>query len=324
MIDITDIKLLDIEMTSHCNLHCPQCDRFDLNGFETKYMKLEHLDFSKIEKNLELAKLSSLEEVLLEGDHGDPLMHPFIMDIIGFFKNINRVHLVTNASLRNAKWWKDLAKFENLTVTFSIDGLQDTLNLYRINADFDKIMTNARVFIDAGGQAVWKYIVFQHNEHQVDEARILAHKLGFKTFKPHPSQRNFFDKKEFPIFVNGVNQNKKLTIASSIQPKANTRTIALQRPIDRFIPPVCSWLSNKKMYIDYTGNLIPCCMTSGLMWRKDISGKLWQKTVGDQDSINLYKHTLSEILSSDFYQNRLYDSLQSIKTAHHVCIGHCS
>jgi hypothetical protein len=43
-------------------------------------------------------------------------------------------------------------------------------------------MRNAEAFITAGGEAHWDFIVFEHNEHQVDEARNLAIKMGFKNF----------------------------------------------------------------------------------------------------------------------------------------------
>lgn len=325
MINIQDIKLIDIETTSYCNLHCPQCDRFDRSGKENKYMNQEHLDFARVSKNLNLDKLINLQQVLLEGDHGDPVMHPEIEKFIDFFKNVGTVNLVTNGSLRSEKWWESLAKFKNLTVSFSIDGLEDTLATYRINANFDKIIDNARAFIHAGGNAVWKYIIFHHNQHQVDRAYQLSKELGFKKFVTLTSDRNFYDNNDFPVYLDGVYQNRNLKIASMLPPRQDTKTIMIQKLNSlEFQPITCSWAAHGKIYIDYIGNLIPCCMTSGLMWRKDISGQLWQKIVGDQCSINLYHHELSEILESDFYKNRLSKSLQSIKTVHHACVGNCS
>ena len=37
-------------------------------------------------------------------------------------------------------------------------------------------------FIGAGGAAQWEYLVFKHNQHQVDDAKKLAIELGFKGF----------------------------------------------------------------------------------------------------------------------------------------------
>ena len=89
MIDVRDIETISIEATSYCNLHCPQCDRFDRSGYLNKYMKLDHLDFNKIKKNLNLDKLISLKKVRLEGDHGDPAMHPDIKNFLELnFRNV--------------------------------------------------------------------------------------------------------------------------------------------------------------------------------------------------------------------------------------------
>jgi MoaA/NifB/PqqE/SkfB family radical SAM enzyme len=94
----------------------------------------------------------------------------------------------TNGSLRNPAWWSRLGAVmreeQNLGnyCTFSLDGLEDTNHLYRRNTNWKKIMENAQAFIDAGGIAHWDFIVFEHNEHQVDEARELAIKMGFKNF----------------------------------------------------------------------------------------------------------------------------------------------
>ena len=51
--------------------------------------------------------------------------------------------------------------------------------MYRVNSNFKTIMKNAKAFINAGGNARWDYLIFDHNEHQIDEAKVLAKKLGF-------------------------------------------------------------------------------------------------------------------------------------------------
>ena len=44
---------------------------------------------------------------------------------------------------------------------------------------FNKVIENAKSYIDAGGRAQWNFIVFKHNEHQVEEAKELSKQLGF-------------------------------------------------------------------------------------------------------------------------------------------------
>jgi tetratricopeptide (TPR) repeat protein len=78
---------------------------------------------------------------------------------------------------------------EHDRVTFSIDGLADTNSIYRQNTNWDKIMQSVNSFIQAGGKAVWHYLIFEHNQHQVESARTLAEKLGFVEFVPKATSR---------------------------------------------------------------------------------------------------------------------------------------
>jgi sulfatase maturation enzyme AslB (radical SAM superfamily) len=73
-------------------------------------------------------------------------------------------------------------QYKRYHVRFALDGLKDTHSLYRMGSDYDTVVKNMKTFIDAGGRATWKFIVFKHNEHQVDEASKLARELGCVTF----------------------------------------------------------------------------------------------------------------------------------------------
>ena len=76
-----------------------------------------------------------------------------------------------------------------LRVVWGIDGLEDTNHIYRVGAKWEKIINNAKAFIDAGGIASWQFIEFEHNKHQIEEAKQLAKELGFKEFRLVSSTR---------------------------------------------------------------------------------------------------------------------------------------
>ena len=65
----------------------------------------------------------------------------------------------------------------------SIDGLEDTHSYYRQGTNWKKIINNAKSFISSGGRAVWQFIPFAHNEHQIKSCIRLSQQLGFKEFK---------------------------------------------------------------------------------------------------------------------------------------------
>jgi hypothetical protein len=86
---------------------------------------------------------------------------------------------------------------------------------------FKKIMQNAEAFIQAGGRARWDYIVFAHNEHQVEEAESLSKSMGFEKFQYKKSARFFSN-------VSGVTKemhqatNRK-GLGALLQPPANPK-----------------------------------------------------------------------------------------------------
>ena len=68
------------------------------------------------------------------------------------------VTISTNGSLRTEKWWRELGNIfrrNGSFVEFHIDGLEDTNHLYRINTRYDKIINNARSYMETGAAAEW-------------------------------------------------------------------------------------------------------------------------------------------------------------------------
>ena len=77
--------------------------------------------------------------------------------------------------------------------------IRDTNHLYRQNVRWEKVERAMDAFIDSGGRARWDYLIFEHNEHQVEEARRLSEQKGFERFQTKKSARfvtTKLDKKE--------------------------------------------------------------------------------------------------------------------------------
>lgn len=176
------IKVLDLEPSSFCNAACPMCAR-SFQGVTNTNLKERNLHVSALEPLRPY--LNNLERLSMCGNYGDPILNKDIFDLIDFTRTINPdcsciIH--TNGGARNTQWWKRLAQYTNLKVRFGIDGLEDTNHLYRRNVRWDILQNNFRAFIQAGGHAEWKMIVFKHNEHQVEQARQRAIAEGFDNF----------------------------------------------------------------------------------------------------------------------------------------------
>jgi hypothetical protein len=323
MLTIDKVKLITFELSSYCNLHCPQCNRFNQEGFLN--VPLSHLNFINVKKHFQVEKFKNLEEVKFIGNIGDALMHPDIEKYIKYFDKIDRVYITTNGSLRSKKWWRELAKYQNLEVIFSIDGLKDTNKIYRINSNFEKIINNAKAFIDAGGHATWKFIVFKHNEHQIDEAHRLSTDIGFKAFKTEHTSRSWFQGNKWEVKINGEFQYDIEPCSVIAKLKNNLIISPIEKDIDvkintQVTKENCLQLKNNEFFINCFGHVLPCCMLSEASYQKDIPSLLWQKLMGDIDSIDLNKTTFEDITNNDFYINRLSESLSGNPFTHRRCI----
>lgn len=188
------IKQLQLETSSNCNAACPMCPR-EYSPLFNKETDGRSLSLSKIKTLFDTSVISGLDSMFMCGNYGDPAAAPDTIKIYNYFREVNPsidLGMHSNGGLRSTKWWSELGAVLSRPSDycyFSVDGLADTNHIYRVNTKFDKIMKNATSFIQAGGQARWEYLVFAHNEHQVDEARALATEMGFVDFRTKISRR---------------------------------------------------------------------------------------------------------------------------------------
>jgi len=179
-----DIKHVHLEVSTLCNAKCPLCPR-NVCGYDYNLGYPEtNLTLKDAETIFTTDFLKQLTYININGNFGDAVMNPEVPEIIEYFKNINPnlfVSVCTNGGARDAKWWTKLASL-GIEIVFDLDGLENTHSLYRQNTLFKTVLKNAKTFIDAGGTAEWKFIVFEHNKHQIEECRKLSKQLGFERF----------------------------------------------------------------------------------------------------------------------------------------------
>jgi len=193
MYKLEDIRVVHIEPTERCNLSCLMCDRNKNGGEVNQYLKGRELTFKIIHKAFPPSFIRQLKRMYMCGNYGEPCLAKDTLQIFKYFRENNekmKLSIVTNGCSKSVTWWEELATIIN-SARFGIDGLEDTHQIYRQNANWKLIMKNVKAYIDAGGYAIWDYLVFGHNEHQVEEARELSKKLGFKEFVVKKTGRFF-------------------------------------------------------------------------------------------------------------------------------------
>ena len=183
--DYTKIDEYQLEITTYCNAACPQCPRNISGGSVNPHLPLRHLSRETIDRAFTTELCSRVRQIFFCGSYGDPIVHPDFLDILRDFRSKNPtlwLYIHTNGGVHDTAWWAELAKILNGygKIDFGIDGLEDTNHLYRRGVKFDKAINNAQAFIQAGGKAQWNYIVFKHNEHQIESARMLSEIIGFE------------------------------------------------------------------------------------------------------------------------------------------------
>ena len=277
MFDYNTITEYQIEVTTYCNAACPQCPRNINGGKINPHLTLEHLSREVIDQAFPVELCNRLRQVFFCGSYGDPIMHPEFLDILWDFRAKAPelwLYLHTNGGAHDTSYWAEMARILHGygQVDFNIDGLEDTNHLYRRNTDFNKIIENAQAFIAAGGRAVWNFIVFEHNQHQVEQARELSKKLGFKNFT-YRSTGRFLNHKTMDTFDEWPVEDRRGNKVYSIRPAGanfTNQSIARLPELRKRYPDIteyfktadieCDSLKNNRVAINAHGLVLPCNM----------------------------------------------------------------
>lgn len=320
------IQRVELEISSDCNAACPGCAR------------TQNIDLVR-PANLTLEQIQTWfpnpDDIKFKfcGVLGDPIVNPQCMAITKYLvDNGAKVQYSTNGGRNSADWWRELGTL-GIDVHFCIDGTE-TNHIYRVNTNYNIIKRNMQAYSDAGGNATWIYIVFDHNEHEVDEAKQFAQQLGFK-FATRTGMRNSYhdwiaqigkknNKVKQIITTTGVKQHSKVAVVKKLDQfiqdknKSQEQTKQIVDSID------CKYYHGNEIYIGADATLWPCCFLydSNFNNRDGIKEKY---SVYPKDWNNLNMHTIDQILSTDYYKQTLKDSWDPQHNLHiSRCIRTCA
>lgn len=317
---ITKIETIHLEWTSYCNARCPQCSRTD-----NKELPLKLIALDDIKQWFTPEVLETVTHVYNCGNYGDAATHPECIQIIDWFLNngCNSVALHSNGGLRDTEFWSELGK-RNIRVVFGIDGLEDTNHIYRVGVIWHRLMSNVKAFIAAGGRAEWAYLVFAHNEHQIDDARKLATELGFRKFTAKASSRftQYKDKSEIKISVDElknrtiINKNQQAVVPAMTSltnhDQQYLKVLDQYGNFDNYVKQTvisCKTQKENALYIDFLGKVWPCCWL-GHLYRQDnkpTPTKAIVEKYGETFN-SLYHHNFTEIMEHEWFMSELENS----------------
>ena len=259
---INDIKTIQLDHTSRCNLGCPQCARMWDNGKSVNPI-MPITDLTLDDYKIMLEPFERNEVGLFHcGNFGDVIASPTFDETYEYsVEHAKRVKIATNGSARKPEWWRDLAQkgeHKNLVI-FAFDGLEDTNHIYRVGANWKKAIENAQAYIDAGGRAEWNFIEFEHNYHQIEQARQMAKDMGFARFSVKYTAR-FADQNIDKVETKKGNEVKSTD--NNINKKDMDNIVQTYESFDEYVqktPITCKFQQDKNIFIDMKMKLWPCC-----------------------------------------------------------------
>jgi MoaA/NifB/PqqE/SkfB family radical SAM enzyme len=318
-------KIIEVELTTKCNLACPQCSRNYYGGKTWPSLPLVELDLKWCKEKLSEDFLSNLSQIRLVGTYGDPCMAKDFIPIVKWLKTVTSAQLFisTNGSLRTVKWWKELAQIlgDQDRVMFGIDGLEDTNHLYRRGSNWNKIIENLMSFNNNGGKSIWQYIVFEHNEHQVEQARALSTKLNCHGFAVKNTNR-FVNKKHQLVDSHPV-LNKKdqvvywLKLPSSVRYqnqgyKNYQESITHYGSYENYLKQTkisCFALHNQQLVVSAEGLVLPCAWLQDRLYGYEVEDHTDRQKLldlidqaGGWESVNLNHTSLESILNGNLFK----------------------
>lgn len=317
------IKILQLEISNHCNAACPQCPRNYFGGKTLSTLPLNRWTLTDFKKLFTAELLTSIEEIYFCGTYGDPLTNLYLVDMCSFIKNINpniRIGVHTNGGTGKPQTFHDLAKLTDF-VAFGIDGLEDTNHIYRRNVKWHRVLENVKSFVDNGGTAIWDYIVFAHNEHQVEQARSLSQDFRFHNFFVKRTgrflNRNHVYHDSMPVY------NREGFIDYSIAVPTDSKYLnsgyqkiqlikQQKQNLSSYAQTTCISCNSKRInevYIGADGFVFPCGWLHDRLYGPEVENhvdhiKIKQliNKAGGWDKVNIFHTALKQIIDGDWFK----------------------
>jgi len=237
---------VSVEPGTACNLHCPECPTGA--GILNRPKGMISLPlFSDIIEEM-LPELTVLNLYL----QGEPFLHPQFADMvrIASLKNIYTI-TSTNGQIFDRKIAEDIVESGLSEIYFSLDGVtQTTYERYRKGGDVEKVKKAIKTLAEvkrekkkSNPRLVVQFIVFKHNEHEIDEFRCLVKELGADKAEIKTAQFNEFSGGE--VEPPEDPEYRRYTDAANLKLKGKTYNHCWK-----------SWMS---MVFTWNGTALPCC-----------------------------------------------------------------
>ena len=286
------IKKVELEITSDCNAACPGCAR----TLNKDLLRIQSFSLQDLQRIFPADSYAGVEFKFC-GVLGDPIVNPDCLEMTRYLVDKGGyVEFSTNGGYNTADWWQQLGNIATqypglLHIHFCIDGHAETNHIYRVNTKWNIIERNIEAFSKSAPaqHATWIYIIFDHNEHELENAKKHANKLQFH-FATRTGMRNSYHQWISQIGKKNDKITKKITTTGN---KEHSKK-SVVKDLDKFIQQyksskvdkiqteniinsiVCKYIHEGEIFIASDQTMWPCCFLwdSAFKNKEDIVTKL--------------------------------------------------
>jgi hypothetical protein len=229
----------------------------------------------------------------------------------------NEVEWNTNAVQMSDEWWYNLGKLldrDRDLVVFGIDGLSEETHCKHRHNDFKKVFKHMTSFIKGGGNASWQFIVFKHNEHEIESVKRAAKIIGCKQVIIRNSRRYNDDLQKPSRYVINYNDDRRSIFHREVGKDIECSSL----------PPLSTF------FIDAKGYFWPCCTIAGYHQVDKISEEIgvggevldqvFKIFEGEKDMLSIYnEHRLHEIIENSRMFKCIYDNIENQRCCDYYC-----
>jgi radical SAM protein with 4Fe4S-binding SPASM domain len=167
-----------LDPSNVCQLHCPFCD-----GRKRPRVQMTLRDFKGI-----LACLGNTCINLELYNWGEPFLNEDIIEMINYASQKYKIYtrISSNLNLSNDDFYRRLVSSRLNSLTISLDGAsEETYQKYRVGGSFDRVLHNIMLMVNckkyfrkSEPKLVWQFLVFKHNQHEIEKAKRMAEELS--------------------------------------------------------------------------------------------------------------------------------------------------
>ena len=282
---------LSIEPTTSCNLRCPECPS-GLRSFTRDTGMLDESNFQKV-----IEECSSYLTYLTFYFQGEPFLNTNFLRMVSFAHS-RKIFTATstNAHFLNPRNAEEVVKSGLDKLIISLDGVtQETYAKYRIGGHIDKVIEGTKNMIDAKKKLqsktpylVFQFLVVQHNEHEIEAAKILTSELGVDEI--------VFKTAQIYDYENGsdlIPKNEKYARYK----RSSTGKYVLKNKLEN-----SCWRMWSSAVLTWDGNMVPCCFD------KDAKHNLG----------NVFSNSIQEVWNNESY-HRFRKSILKSRAEIDIC-----